>query len=322
MTMQRRSFMQAMFGGVACSRATPFNSTRVVSSENSGVRQDAKPRLAVTFDDPRLDVVSTLTSQDVNRRLLGVLDERSLQTALFVCGRRIDSTEGRALVEDWDSAGHVIGNHSYSHRNYHRTTFANFAADFIRNLPLLEGVRHPANLFRYPFLKAGDTAEKRDRFREVLRQHDHRDGAVTIDASDWYVDQRLRERLQVDSAASPTPYREYYLAHLLDRSAYYRQLALDVLGREIPHTKLVHCNLINALFLPDVFAAFEEAGWEWIDAPVAFTDPVFTRAPNTEPAGESLVWALAKEAGGFDDRLRYPGEDSSYEITRMDAMSL
>jgi hypothetical protein len=40
------------------------------------------------------------------------------------------------------------------------------------------------------------------------------------------------------------------------------------------------------------------------------------------PAGESLVWALAKEAGGFDDRLRYPGEDSTYEIPRMDAMLL
>ena len=74
--------------------------------------------------------------------------------------------------------------------------------------------------------------------------------------------------------------------------------------------------------MPAVFGAFEEAGWEWVDAAVAFADSVFMRAPNTEPAGESLVWALAKEAGGLEDRLRYPGEDSRYDIPGMDAMLL
>lgn len=77
MTTQRRPFMRAVFGGAAFGRALS-GSTRVVSSENSGAPQDAKPRLAVTFDDPRLDVVSTLTPQEVNRRLLAALDERSL----------------------------------------------------------------------------------------------------------------------------------------------------------------------------------------------------------------------------------------------------
>jgi hypothetical protein len=84
----------------------------------------------------------------------------------------------------------------------------------------------------------------------------------------------------------------------------------------------LHHNLLNALFLSDVFTAFKEAGWEWIDAAAAFADPVFTLAPKTEPAGESLVWGLAKEAGRFDDRLRYPGEDSRYEMSQMDEAGL
>jgi hypothetical protein len=44
--------------------------------------------------------------------------------------------------------------------------------------------------------------------------------------------------------------------------------------------------------------------------------------PNILPAGESLIWALAKQSGKFDSELRYPGEDDVYENPRMDALKL
>ena len=150
----------------------------------------------------------------------------------------------------------------------------------------------------------------------------YRNGAVTVDASDWYVDDRMRRRLQQDSSAPLEPYRGYLIAHLLDRASYYRKLALDVLGREIPHTLLVHYRTINVLFLQDVITAFEKSGWEWIDAGRPFEHPIFQREPDTLPAGESLVWALASETGRFKERLRYPGEDDGYEKPRMDALGL
>ena len=40
------------------------------------------------------------------------------------------------------------------------------------------------------------------------------------------------------------------------------------------------------------------------------------------PAGESLIWALAKESNKFDRSLRYPGEDGDYEKPKMDALGL
>jgi len=49
-------------------------------------------------------------------------------------------------------------------------------------------------------------------------------------------------------------------------------------------------------------SAFEAAGWQWIDAALAFEDPFFASLPQTLPAGESLVWALAKETGRFENR--------------------
>jgi len=68
--------------------------------------------------------------------------------------------------------------------------------------------------------------------------------------------------------------------------------------------------------------AFEQKGWEWVDARRAFGDPVFQRRPQTLPAGESLVWALAAEDGRFKERLRYPGESDDYEKPKLDALGL
>ncbi len=147
-------------------------------------------------------------------------------------------------------------------------------------------------------------------------------GHVTIDSSDWYVDQRMQQQLQQNSKAKLEPYRDYLVAHLLDRASFYRQLSLVVLGHEIRHTLLVHYRMANALFLQDVMAAFEKSGWTWVDAEHAYEDPVFMKEPQTLPAGESLVWALAAESGKVKDRLRWPGEDDRYEKPKMDALGL
>jgi peptidoglycan/xylan/chitin deacetylase (PgdA/CDA1 family) len=286
-------------------------------------RESKRPQIALTMDDPKVDVSAQMGWQETNERILGTLAGRKLKAALFVCGMRVDRPEGRSLLGAWDDAGHLIGSHSYSHLTYlNKTSYEEYAADFLRNEPIIAPYRHRTPLFRYPSLKEGDTAEKRDRFRALLRDRGYRIGHVTVDASDWYVDQRMQQRMKQDSSARIEPYRNYLVAHLLDRASFYRQLALDVLGHEIRHTLLLHYRMMNALFLQDVMAAFEKSGWEWIDADRAYEDPVFLKEPQIVPAGESLVWALAAETGKFKDRLRWPDEDDIYEKPKMDALGL
>jgi hypothetical protein len=64
-----------------------------------------------------------------------------------------------------------------------------------------------------------------------------------------------------------------------------------------------------------VIEMFKSKGWQLVNAERAFADPVFRAEPKTVPAGESVVWALAKEKGIAS--LRYPGEDDDYEKVRM-----
>jgi peptidoglycan/xylan/chitin deacetylase (PgdA/CDA1 family) len=328
--MKRRKFLSNAMKSVSaavCSQLLPPG-LRTFPLGQSGApkapsNSSPRPQLALTLDDPTLSLGSVLRWQDANSRILKAVSDKGVRAALFVCGMRVDDADGAKLLSTWDQAGHLICNHSYSHKFYgEQTSYADYAVDFLKDEKVIAPYHNRTALFRYPFLKEGDTADKRDRFRALLKERGYRVGHVTIDASDWYVSQRFVDRLAKQPKVSVTPYRDYLIAHLLDRAAFYRQLALDVLGRDIRHTLLMHFNPLNAFLLPEVMSAFESAGWQWIDASLAFEDPVFRSQPQTVPAGESLVWALAKETGRFEGRLRYPGEDDAYEKPKLDALGL
>ena len=286
-------------------------------------RGEEAPKIAVTMDDVNWRAIPGAFQERANDSILGALQDcGELKSALFVCGANVDNETGRKILQTWNDAGHLLGNHTYSHRLYDSMSFEDFSADLLRCEPLITGYSRFQKCFRYPALKEGDTAAKRDRMRAFLADHGYRNGHVTIDASDWYYDLRLREKLKQDPRFDVQRYRDPYLAHLWERATYYDNLSRSALGRSVPHTLLIHYNLLNALFLKDVLAMFRERGWKWINAHDAFADPVFQRAPKTVPAGESLIWALAKETGRFDHQLRYPGEDDTYEKPKLDELGL
>jgi hypothetical protein len=188
--------------------------------------------------------------------------------------------------------------------------------------PLISGLKNFTRLFRFPYLKEGDTKEKRDGMREILKASNYNMGYVSVDASDWYVDERMKTRLKEDPKAKLDGYRDYYVAHILDRARFYHDLAAKTYGKEIKHTLLVHHSLLNALFLGDVIEALKKDGWKLISAKDAFADPVYQTEPDVVPAGESIVWSTAKKQNKYPEMLRYPAEDGTYEKEKMDKLSL
>jgi peptidoglycan/xylan/chitin deacetylase (PgdA/CDA1 family) len=313
--VNRRQFTRTLGLGtlaLALGRLTP-------SAERSA------PQVAITIDDFGWADAPKLTAFERNLSMLAALREQSnLKAAVFVAGKRVDNEKGQQLLRAWDEAGHIIANHSYSHLYYHspKVSFETYAEDIVHGEARVRNFKNFTKLYRFPFLKEGESADKRDKVRDFLKQRGYRIGHVTIDASDWYVDDRLVKRLKADPQADLKPYRDFYLAHIRERAAYYEGLAQKVLGRSIKHTLLIHYNLLNALFLGDLLRMFKRQGWKLVDAAEAFRDPVYTSAPNIVPAGESLIWALAKESGKFEGQLRYPGEDGEYEKEKMDQLGL
>jgi len=267
------------------------------------------------MDDPNAADTPHYSHEQRNRFILEQLAARRVQVMLFVCGKRIDSAQGARLLSEFNAAGHLLANHSYSHGNYDDPAKSDqtLALDIAQCEALIAHLPGFRRRFRFPFLKEGETLQKRDALRDVLRMRGYANGRVTIDTSDWAYDDRLVARLTADPTIELAPFRAAYLSHMLDRSRYYERLASAVTGHSIAHTLLLHHNLLNALFLGDLIDALKHEGFRIVAPEEAFADPVFTLQPATIPAGESLVWALAHGDARLRAGLRYPGEDDTYE---------
>jgi len=283
-----------------------------------------KPSVCFTFDDGNPKDILNYDIEIWNKMILDQLAERDLQAVLFVCGRNLDNEDGKRVLESWDDAGHIIANHTYSHLNYNnpKNDFEKYRDDILRCDSLISVYKNFQKYFRFPMLKGGETREKRDSINTFLQRTGYRNGYVTIDNSDWFINSRMIKFLEENPDSSIENYKKYYIDHLIDRAKYYDDIAYKLLGRRVKHTLLLHHNLTSALFLNDLMKAFEKEGWELIDAEDAFTDPIFEMIPDIVPAGESIIWGLARESGKFDDVIRYPAEDSPYEEEKMNKLGL
>lgn len=278
--------------------------------------------VSITMDDFNLDEATMFSPQLRNQKLLKTFRDHKLKAALFVAAKMIETPERKGLLQKWTEQGHLIGNHTFSHHSFSKIGLAPFERDILKADESLSPFATFQRIFRFPYLAEGDTVEKRDQIREWLKSKGYRFGHVTIDASDWYVDQRMRDKLSEDPDFDLSKYRNYYLDHIWDRAQYYNEMSKQVLGREVKHTLLVHFNLLNVLFMDDLLKMFKSHGWKIISAEEAFRDPVFSKEPKSMPSGQSVLWGLAKETGKYNGELRYPGEDDIYEKPKMDALGL
>ena len=268
-----------------------------------------QPSVSFTFDDGSIADRPGYDFKTWNALLLKNLADADVKAVFLVTGNNKQNKKGLHLLKTWDDAGHLIGNHTFTHPNYNgEISFEKFSEEILKNDAFIKGYPGYAKLFRFPYLKEGNSKAKVDSIRKFLKDHHYRNAHVTIDASDWYVDSRLVQKLRANKTTDVEAFKNYYLEHLWERAQFYEKLSFEINGRHIKHTLLLHHNLAAALFLDDLIEMFKEKGWTIIDAKEAFEDPIFNQEPKF--AGESLIYAMAKDLGNYELRLRQPGEES------------
>lgn len=282
------------------------------------------PHVSFSFDDGNPNAILTYNGNKWNQMILDHLNQHGVKAVWFVAAKAVDNTKGKQLLSRWNDAGHAIANHTYYHLNYNdpKITCIDYIKDILKCDSLIMGYSNYKKIFRFPFLKSGNTISKRDSMRTYLKESGFKEGWVTIDASDWYINSRLIQRLKDNPKTDIKGYREYYINHIVDRAVYYNMLSKEINQREIKHTVLLHFNLTSALFLGDLIERFKKEGWEIDNYQDAIKDPIYQVLPSAMPAEQSLIWLLAKQWGKYDHLLRYPGEDGKYEKEKMDKLGL
>lgn len=288
-------------------------------------KASGSPQVALSIDDLRMRDYPACSRNEVTDRILEALAAvGNLRVIYYVIGQNLEREGGRHAIEAIDAAGHLIGNHTYSHPDYHSSTidFETFSADFLRCDQAISGFRGYTKRFRAPMLHRGNTKEKRDSLRELLAAQGYQPGYCSIDNYDWYIDRWLEQLLHQAPQRDIAPLRDYYLRHLTELSQFNYENAIRVFDRPIPHVLLLHHNLTTALFLPDLIAAYRDMGWELIAPEVAYADPAYSRQPDIVPDHNSLVFAAGREKGISGRELVHPAEDDEYIDQELEKLSL
>lgn len=301
-----------------------FFSGFLQANYNESESDNKKPKISFTFDDGSTLNMPNYELKEWNQLILDNLKKHNIKAVFFATGSFLEGSNGNYVLSAWNDAGHKIANHTYSHPSFNskKTTLESFKLELLRNDSIIKRFSNYFPLFRFPYLKEGNTIEKRDGFRKYLKDKNYKIGHVTIDASDWYVNSRLIKHLKKNPDSDLSVYKQFYIKHLYERACYYDSMAFQLTNRRIHHTLLLHHNLCSALFLDDLIKFFKDKGWEIINADLAYKDKIYENEPQNIPAGESLIWAIAKQSGKFEDILRYPAEDSRYEKPKMDELGL
>src|SRR4051812_2583348 len=155
--MNRRTFVKSL---ALSATALGFGDIPVLA-------KPAAPQFSITMDDFHWQNAVKLTGAERNQAILDVFQKQSTKAALFVIGRNIEEDQGKRLLSAWDEAGHMIGNHTYSHRPFSApdTDVKAYEADILRAEALLKDFPRFRKYFRFPALKEGETAAKRDEMR-------------------------------------------------------------------------------------------------------------------------------------------------------------
>ena len=239
-----------------------------------GLNGQESKEMALTFDDLPFGYGGRLTlaeQRDAVGRVLAVLDKHRVRATMFVIGSAI-TTANRDLIDAVVAAGHMVGNHSFSHRDLTAMTAADYIRDVERGEDAIRRWLKGTHYFRYPFLRQGDTAEKRDAVLDAMASRRIVVAPVTIDNNDYLYNQQL---VDAKVEGRVVDLRDAYLDHMSESAAFYDAKARQRVGRPVKQILLLHMNYLNSLYLDELLERFRAERWAFISFEQALSDDVY-----------------------------------------------
>jgi peptidoglycan/xylan/chitin deacetylase (PgdA/CDA1 family) len=153
--------------------------------------------ICITIDDlPANSTEHTIGRFEfITNQLLTTLKENHVPAIGFVNEIKLEeggvqqTSRYRALLKAWVDHGMELGKHTYSHMDYNQNSLDSFKNDIIKGETFTDQlfISNPKRVkyFRHPYLHSGNTKQKQDELRSVLKKLNYIEAPVTIDNSEW-----------------------------------------------------------------------------------------------------------------------------------------
>jgi peptidoglycan-N-acetylglucosamine deacetylase len=253
--------------------------------ESDGLDDDAAGlRVALTFDD--LGVSPASVDPEVSRSILATLAEYDAPSAVFANCKELDPS----VLAMWQEAGAELGNHTATHPSIDELSLGDWSRDVTScDETLRDWAGQEISYFRYPYLRYGETEQRRDRALARLGELGYTVAHVSAATSEWLLAAYYERALALEDVELQGELVDAYVEHMIETLEAARSMAFEKVGRDIAHITLFHVNQLAASHLHRVLAEFDRRGYELISLAEALSDPVYQQ-PDHYAGGCGCSW--------------------------------
>lgn len=279
-----------------------------VNSVTANLIPSTKPikrQVSITFDDlpqqgqqeaikPLKEMTSKLINQITKNKIpaIGFVNESKLY-------QNDELKERTAILQLWLDAGLELGNHTYSHPYFYRTSLTDFQENVLQGEKITNTLvkNRKVKYFRHPFLNTGPDLETKTAFEKFLLNQNYVIAPVTIDNSEWLFANVYRKAKEQNDKKTADRVAAEYIPYMEKMFAFYEKLSLDVVGYEVPQILLLHANLLNAEHLDKLIEMLKGRNYQFISLEEALKDKSYNLSDKyTGKVGVSWLhrWAITK----------------------------
>ncbi len=272
----------------------------------------AQKKVCITVDDLPVVGYGMNTAEDwrsVTQKLIDNFKEKGIPAIGYVNESKLYKSESLmpdrlALLELWLSQGYDLGNHTYDHIDYHKSTFEAFSSSIVSGekltRPLMEKYQKELKYFRHPFLRAGNTQESSEALEAFLKDEGYTASFVTLDSDDYLFALAYARAFRKGEKDLMKKIGQTYVSHTEDKLKFYEKLTEKVFGRQIAQTYLCHANMLNADYMDELADMFKRNGYEFVSQSEVLKEEAY-REPVTKFGNWGMSWlyrwALSRDKG-------------------------
>lgn len=268
-------------------------------------------KIALTFDDAPRGSSAYQSGMERTKALIQALRDADVpQVAFFCTTGNIKDDTGLKRLAAYAEAGHLLGNHTESHRHFRDIGTEGYIKDIGIAHEKLKDLNGFYKSFRYPFLNGGRNLEEQEAVRKAVADLGYEHGYVTVDNYDWYMEALFNRAIRDGRKVDMDALKKAYIDIMWQCIVFYDDLAKTTLGGSPKHVLLLHENDLAALFIDDLVAHIREQGWEIIAPEDAYDEPLLKEQPK-KLCRQGRLACLARESG-YKKYTGHPSEDQKW----------
>ncbi|GAB5407769.1 MAG: polysaccharide deacetylase family protein [Balneolaceae bacterium] len=183
------------------------------------------------------------------------------------------------LLKIWLSNGYELGNHTFSHMNYHRSNFKDFTKDVIKGEKITKALTEEYGLeyrfFRHPYLRSGLSKTHSDSLSAFLKEIGYTEAPVTIDNEDYIFAKAYHIAYTRKDSALMQKIGEAYIEYMEKKIVHFERVSKDLFGRNISQTLLIHANLLNSDYLDELAQVYVDHGYTFVTQEEVLRDEAY-----------------------------------------------